>query len=67
MLKFIGFLISICLIILIFLRVPQESVGLSNFSIGFSPSSTELSLNIVTIFLILVYFGVAIELNLLNI
>lgn len=72
MLKLIGFIISICLIIIIFLRIPQESIGLSNFAsksgfLGFSPSSAERSLNILTIFLILIYFGIAIQLNLSNI
>jgi preprotein translocase subunit SecG len=72
MLKLIGFIISICLIILIFLRIPQENIGLSSFAsknsfLGSSPSSAERSLNILTIFLILIYFGIAIELNLSNI
>ena len=73
MLKLIGFIISICLIILIFLRVPQESVGLSSsFAsksgfLGSSPSSAERSLNILTVFLILIYFGIAIQSNLLTI
>ena len=72
MLRSIGFIISICLIILIFLRIPQESVGLSSFSsksdfLGSSPSSAERSLNILTAFGILVYFGIAIKLNLSNI
>ena len=72
MLKLIGFIVSICLIILIFLRMPKESVGLSllasqNRFLGSSPSSTEQSLNILTIFLILIYFGIAIKLNLSNI
>ena len=66
MLKFI---ISIFLIILIFLRMPQESVGLSSFAaksnlLGFSSSSVERLLNILTIFGILIYFGIAIQLNL---
>ena len=69
MLKLIGFIISICLIILIFLLIPQENVGLSSFAskIGSSPSSSERFLNILTIFLILVYFGIVIQLNLSNI
>jgi preprotein translocase subunit SecG len=72
MLKSIGFIISICLIVLIFLRVPQESVGLSSFAsksdfLGSSPSSAERSLNILTIFGILIYFGIAIQLNSSNI
>lgn len=72
MLKLIGSVVSICLTILIFLRIPQESVGLSSFAsksglLGSSPSSAERSLNVLTIFLILIYFGIAIKLNLSNI
>ena len=69
MLKLIGFIISICLVILIFLLIPQESVGLSSFAskIGSSPRSSGRFLNILTIFLILIYFGIAIKLNLSNI
>lgn len=59
MLKLIGFIISICLIILIFLRIPQESVGLS----GSSTISGERFLNLLTLFLTLIYFGIALELN----
>jgi preprotein translocase subunit SecG len=71
MLKLIGFIISICLIILIFLRMPLESSGLSSFAgktdlLGFSPSSVERFLNILTTLGILIYFGIAIQLNLLN-
>jgi preprotein translocase subunit SecG len=67
MLKQIGFIISIFLIIIIFLRVPQESVGLSSFAtksdlLG-SPSSAQRSLNILTGIAILVYFAIAIKLN----
>jgi len=70
MLKLIGFIISICLIIIIFLRMPQESLGLSSLAtktdlLG-SPSSAERSLNILTAFGILIYFGIAIQLNLSN-
>jgi preprotein translocase subunit SecG len=59
MLKLIGFIISILLIIIIFLRMPQENVGLSSFAtksdlLG-SPSSAERSLNILTAFGILIY------------
>jgi len=61
MVKLIGFFISICLIIVIFLRMPKESVGLSSFA---ASSSAERSLNILTAFGILIYFGVAINLNL---
>lgn len=72
MLKLIGFIISIFLNILIFLRMPQESIGLSSFTsksgfLGSSPSSAERFLNIIIIFLILIYFEIAIQLNLSNI
>ena len=68
MLRLIGFVVSILLIIIIFLRVPKENVGLSSFAtksdILGSPSSAERFLNIVTVFGILVYFGIALTLNL---
>jgi preprotein translocase subunit SecG len=68
MLKLIGFIISILLIIVIFIRLPKENVGLSSFTtrsdIFSSPSSAEQSLNILTAVGILVYFGIAIKLNL---
>ena len=68
MLKLIGFIVSILLIIVIFLRTPQENVGLSSFAtksdvLG-SPSSAERFINILTVFGILVYFGIALTLNL---
>ena len=67
MLKQIWFIISIFLILIIFLRVPQESVGLSSFAtksdlLG-SPSSAQRSLNIITGIAILIYFAIAIKLN----
>nr|UQS76244.1 preprotein-translocase subunit g [Haslea ostrearia]WAJ48285.1 hypothetical protein DMDDKFKA_00078 [Haslea ostrearia] len=70
MLKAIGFIISILLIIIIFLRMPQENVGLSSFAtksdlLG-SPSSAERSLNIITAFGILVYLLVALQLNFIS-
>ena len=68
MLKSIGSIISILLIVIIFLRLPQENVGLSSFAtksnILGSPSSAERSLNIFTAVGILIYFGIAIQLNL---
>lgn len=68
MLKLIGFIVSILLIIIIFLRTPQENVGLSSFAtksdILGSPSSAERFLNVLTVFGILVYFGIALALNL---
>jgi preprotein translocase subunit SecG len=70
MLKLFGLIVSVLLIGIIFLRIPQENVGLASFAtksdlLG-SPSSAERSLNILTGFGILVYFGIAIQLNLLN-
>lgn len=67
MLKPIGFIVSLFLIGIIFLRIPQENVGLASFAtksdlLG-SPSSAQRSLNILTGFGILVYFGIAIQLN----
>jgi protein translocase SecG subunit len=68
MLKLIGFIVSILLIIVIFLRTPQENVGLSSFAtksdILGSPSSAERLLNILTLVGILVYFAIALTLNL---
>lgn len=70
MLKIFGFIVSILLIIIIFLRIPQENVGLASFAtktdILGSPSSAQRSLNIFTAFGILLYFGVAIGENLMN-
>ena len=68
MFKLIGLIISILLIIVIFLRTPQENVGLSSFAtktdILGSPSSAERSLNVFTVLGILIYFGIALTLNL---
>ena len=69
MLKIFGFIINIFLIAIIFLRIPQENVGLSSFAnksdILGSPSSAQRSLNILTALAILVYFAIAVEQNLL--
>ena len=67
MLKIFGFIISLFLIVIIFLRIPQESVGLASFAtksdlLG-SPSSAEKSLNILIAIGILIYLGIAIALN----
>jgi len=70
MVKLFGVFISLFLIIIIFLRIPQENVGLASFTttsnlLG-SPSSAQRFLNILTGVGILVYFGIAIQLNLLQ-
>jgi len=69
MLKLIWLLVSIILIILIFLRTPQNQ-GLTSFStksnlLG-SPSSAEQFLNNLTILLMISYFSFAIFLNFSN-
>ena len=71
MLKIIGFFVSFVLIIIIFLRTPQESSGLASFAsksnlLG-SPGSAERSLNIITASAILVYFSIAVRLNIRSI
>lgn len=63
-------LIGIFLIVIIFLRMPKESVGLASFAtksnlLG-SPSSAERFLNILTAFGILIYLVLAIEIDLVN-
>jgi preprotein translocase subunit SecG len=70
MLKIIGIFISLFLILIILLRIPQESVGLRSFAtrsnlLG-SPMSAQRSLNMLTGLAILIYFGIAIRLNFLN-
>lgn len=68
MLKLFILLVNIFLIIIIFLRIPQENVGLASFAnksdlLG-SPSSAQRSLNILTGIGIVVYIGLAIQQNL---
>jgi protein translocase SecG subunit len=69
-LKLFGFIVSIFLILIIFLRMPEATIGLASFttkskSLG-SPRSARRFLNILTAFCVLIYFGVAIKLKLLN-
>jgi preprotein translocase subunit SecG len=70
MLKLFGILVSFFIIGIIFFRIPQENVGLASFAnksnlLG-SPSSAQRLLNILTVFGIIIYFAIAINLNLLN-
>jgi len=70
MFKIIGALISLFLIGIIFLRIPQENVGLASFAtksnlLG-SPSSAQRFLNILTAICICLYLGIAIKINLLQ-
>jgi len=61
MVKFLFLIISIFLILVIFIRVPQENIGLAE------PSSlSQKGLNILTAIAILIYFGIAIKLNFNN-
>ena len=67
MLKLIWLLLSIFLVLLIFLRTPQNN-GLASFAtksnlLG-SPSSAERFLNNLTAFGIFIYFAIAVKLNL---
>jgi len=70
MLKIIGFGVSIFLIFIIFLRIPDQNVGLSSFAtksnlLG-SPGSAQRFLNTLTGIGILIYFIVAFQLNFEN-
>jgi len=70
MLTIVGVLVRLFLIVIIFLRIPQEDVGLASFAnksnlLG-SPVSAQRFLNILTAICILVYVGIATLLNLLN-
>ena len=59
MLKILWGLMSLFLILIIFLRMPQENIGLSSFAnksdIFGSPSSTQRTLNYITGVSVLVY------------
>ena len=70
MLKLLGLINSIFLIVIIFLRIPTENAGLTSFAtksklLG-SPRSAQRFLNILTVFGILIYLVVAIQMNLKN-
>lgn len=70
MLKILGILTSLFLILIIFLRIPQENVGLASFAnksnILGSPNSAKRFLNILTAIGIFFYILIAIQLNLLS-
>ena len=67
MLNLIGAFVSLFLIVIIFLRIPEENVGLASFAtksnILGSPSSARRFLNILTGICIVLYFVIAIQLN----
>nr|YP_010208090.1 Preprotein translocase SecG subunit [Pseudo-nitzschia americana]UBA15103.1 Preprotein translocase SecG subunit [Pseudo-nitzschia americana] len=67
MLTILGMGTSLFLIVIILIRIPRESIGLSSFAnnsdlLG-SPGSAQRFLDIVTVTGILVYFSVAFQLN----
>jgi protein translocase SecG subunit len=68
MFKTFWFVISLFLILIIFLRMPQENIGLSSFAnktdIFGSPSSTQRTLNYITGITVIGYLAIAFYLNL---
>ena len=69
MVRLAEFLISLFLIIIILLQIPEESMGLSslaNNSQFQSSRSFRRFLEILTVVSILVYFRLALQLNILN-
>ena len=67
MLTIVGIFVSLFLIILTLVRIPQENVGLSSFAnnsnlLG-SPGSAQRFLDILTVSLIVMYFLIAFKLN----
>ena len=71
MLKLFGFILNIFLIFIVFVRVPEDSVGLSSFDskgnlLG-SPRSARLFLDFLIAIGSLVYLVIAFKLNLLTI
>jgi len=68
MLKILWVVLSLFLILIIFLRMPQENIGLSSFAnksdIFGSPSSTQRTLNYITGISVLGYLFIAFYSNL---
>ena len=67
MLTIFGIFTSLFLILLILVRIPQDSVGLSSFAntsnlLG-SPGSAQRFLDILTVSAIVMYFLIAFQLN----
>lgn len=57
---------SIFLLAIIFLSIPQDSLGLSSFINKGSPSSNRKFFNILTVCGILMYLWIALQLNLIK-
>ena len=70
MLKQIWVIISLFLILIIFLRMPQETIGLSSFAnksdILGSPSSAQKTLNYITALGVFIYILLAFLFNFIN-
>jgi protein translocase SecG subunit len=68
MFKTLWFVMSLFLILIIFLRMPQENIGLSSFAnksdIFGSPSSAQRTLNYITGISVVAYLLIAFYLNL---
>nr|YP_010208477.1 Preprotein translocase SecG subunit [Pseudo-nitzschia cuspidata]UBA15490.1 Preprotein translocase SecG subunit [Pseudo-nitzschia cuspidata] len=67
MLTILGNVISLFLILIILVRIPRDSIGLSSFAnssdlLG-SPGSAQRFLDILTVSGILIYFAIAFQLN----
>ena len=67
MLTILGNVISLFLILIILVRIPRDSIGLSSFAnssdlLG-SPGSAQRFLDILTVSGILIYFTIAFQLN----
>ena len=67
MLTIFGTVISLFLILIILVRIPRDSIGLSSFAnssdlLG-SPGSAQRFLDILTVSGILIYFAIAFQLN----
>ena len=68
MLKILALIVNVSLIAIIFLKIPKENMGLASFAtksnILGSPASAQRFLNIGTAVGILIYFLIALQLNL---
>ena len=67
MLTILGTVVSLFLIVIILIRIPRESIGLSSFAnssdlLG-SPTSAQRSLDTLTVLAILLYCFVAFQIN----
>ena len=66
MLKFMEWWTNLFIIFIIFIRIPEENIGLDTSTTLGSPNSSKQFLNILTTILISIDFLIAIQLNTLN-